>query len=276
MILAALVVAGCDPGARVQFIEEISATDPTVSRTQAPDDEGMLSVPSSRLGEVANDVGAVRYDLNSQKRAYLLEGDLAEGVSRTMGFLHLPQLAPDATGPRTVNILPFDSRKWGSVRVYDTGLCSMAPARSPIEATEALQWRNFAHFLVDTIDASFATRGGARTTDATFDVTLNASPPVAMPRNDAFRFSVVYNHVDFDSPCTSGTVTIRASVGLTRVMGELSNVPQCPTRADTSGGRQTIAGTADFPGIVHFLEVIVEGGELFAAKRTSRSPLTGG
>lgn len=173
------------PETTFRFIEPInndgeSVTFPVPTSANQAADAERLDVTASRITDV-------RYSIESRHTAFLLAGDLAEGLpgSRVaVEGLQLPALAP-GEDERTVNVREFDPEKWRSVRVYDRGMCSELV---PWEGEEGLA-QTLAQGLADTMNAQSAVRG-VRLLGGVFTPMLRADFPTneVQPPTDADGF----------------------------------------------------------------------------------------
>ncbi len=67
-----------------------------------------------------SDVSRVDYTLTPDHRPYLIQGDLSDGVTANAAFLHLPR-----SDYSTQSHTRADAALWQSVRIYDSGACSL-------------------------------------------------------------------------------------------------------------------------------------------------------
>lgn len=251
---------GCIPDAGVPFVEVISDTDPSITAAELLADESGTVLGTVRLGSVAGDVGAVRYDGDAQKRVYLLAGDVRAGVS-SGSVLHLPQQPvpwPDSTEPLTVDIDAFDPNQWMSLRAYDVGICSAFP---DVNFAPQLFWNDVATGLIQGLDAAFQSSiEGERLEPATFTPVLRAGSTYDA-QGDRFRISYSYkaDRIEddvFGIGCDDVSLAIDIELGWARRPAVISYPPQCLSESDPGLVIATDDGnTWDFVGVVESLEV---------------------
>lgn len=150
------VALGCDPERLDEAgVFTVFATDCRTSRAMVVRDREIAQFDGTSLGVVANDVGLARYRLGGQRRAWILEEDLEDGVTGG-DILRLPPLLP-GTLERELDVGPFDTSKWTSVRVSDVGYCSLEVGWGRVDLLAqqlGLPRGGFANLLTDAVDGS--------------------------------------------------------------------------------------------------------------------------
>jgi len=193
------------------------------------------------IGPVAGDVGRVRYNLDAQKRAFLLEGDLSTGIE-SGGWLHLPQMVP-GSALREQDITAFDSSKWHSFRVYDTGMCSTF-----------LPWDLYGLAFFLGIQNSFqASSENGRLTQGRLHPKLVALPGSGgvLSRDDdriVASFHLTADHLggrpsEFGIGCDGPSIDVDVEFAPERVDGAVCAVPQCLYPSAPGGCIQTADGS---------------------------------
>lgn len=123
MALLALAI-GCDTAG--QFIEVTAATNSELSQNLPAMVNGVTGAGPSYFDQTAGDMGGVRYRLDQQRRAFVLDSALGATASPTSKVIHLP-LTSSYSEVASHVITDLDpSKPWNSVRIYDTGECSLA------------------------------------------------------------------------------------------------------------------------------------------------------
>lgn len=128
-LLACVCLAACDPSEPpvLRFIEPMNtATIPPDSHLWLVAQGANQAADGARLATLAANVTDVRYSILDRHSAFLLRGDLAEGLPGAgdpLEGLQLPALAA-GTIERTEDVMALSPDKWSSLRVYDRGLCS--------------------------------------------------------------------------------------------------------------------------------------------------------
>ena len=263
MIVGSCLAGGCLPDGGIQFIEEIAADDATNTRADVLGQVSSTNIFPTDLGDIAGNIGSVRYAADDEKRPYLLTGDLRSGIAGGEA-LHLPQ--PPSTAPRTVSIAPFNPSQWTSVRVYDVGECSAPP--DPTFATQ-LFWPEIAELFVGALDKAIATssriRNGKRGEPARFTPVLRAireydDTTAGRGPADSLSVSAVYDadNVGGAFGCDDVRITISFTLGHRRVPGVI-HVPQFDTGRSCIGPFVDLAlddgFTYDFRGVLRDLVV---------------------
>ena len=125
-----VLTAACNPAEPLvlRFIEPMNTANPDrqESHTWFVPTDANQAAGVARLGRLNGRITDVRYSILDRESAFLLRGDLAQGLpgaNDPLEGLQLPALAPDTT-ERTEDVNAFHPDKWSSVRVYDRGLCS--------------------------------------------------------------------------------------------------------------------------------------------------------
>lgn len=253
------LLASCGPTPPGTF-EVIRASSPGTVRGFIVPDRLTIAGDPVVLGPLASDVGAVRYRLDDQRRAFLFTGDLGTGFSGGE-FLHLPLVAPGST-VRTVDITPFDTTKWRSFRVYDAGLCSAVAGWTAASGTLSVP------AIAPTIVAAFdgALSGNADCQQRFFRIQAAVVEPVLSGSEtrsgletptDRIRFSSVYRAQHAGLPgieCSPVHLTLSVEFGFRRIPGTLSSAAQCAPPDATP-----VPGTFDFEGVVGAIGVNVHG-----------------
>lgn len=121
-MLAVSLVTGCFPEVDPDDLEYFEVFNSAGDSHFSPLVPGRsVGADPARLDGIASDMVRAEYSISPQRRPFLLEENLAEGIMAG-DYLHLPQEAPDEIF-RTELIA--DPTKWNSFRVYDAGLCSL-------------------------------------------------------------------------------------------------------------------------------------------------------
>lgn len=252
LVWMALAGGACDPGTEVHYIEFRAASDPGIGRAFLLPEMQNTGGSSLALGPIAGNMGEVQYDLDEQMRAFLLPVNLTDFVF-SGEYLHLPRMEASTPTPRVVTIVPDDTPKWQSFRVYDAGACSqMQP------------WSVLAPVLVQGLTDGFVNSprvtNGSRVGEASVLPMLHATGADGRILNvDDDRIAI---HAEFHADrigepigtlgCDDSTVTINIEVGFRRSAGVLE-FPPC----STSGGALLLDDgfSFDFDGVVHSVRV---------------------
>jgi hypothetical protein len=134
-LMAVMLGFGCSNN----YFEITSDSDPDMSIRFTPSQTATVGAGPSFLGDIAGDMGQVRYRTDSEKRMFLLdstlEGRRRRGLQRLLfpparSFIRLP--ASDDV-ERELAIASLDpTKEWRSARLYDAGMCSaLAPLDWP-------------------------------------------------------------------------------------------------------------------------------------------------
>ncbi|GAB4111567.1 MAG: hypothetical protein OHK0013_47650 [Sandaracinaceae bacterium] len=218
-------------------------------------DREIAQLDGTSLGVVANDVGLARYRLGGQRRAWLLEEDLEDGVTGG-DILRLPPLFP-GTLERELDVGPFDTSKWMSVRVSDVGYCSLEVGWGRVDLLAerlGLPRGGFASLLTDAVDGALIGSenivGGRRVTTATVQPVFGSERVGRrLLPHDTVRFAADYqadlmtdNGTTFGAPLTCNHVTIRVDFEFSLERADtalISVAPQC-TGPGAPGGTLVI------------------------------------
>jgi hypothetical protein len=182
-----------------QFVRLISSSDPSVSEEFVLVDEQNLGAGEQQLPGVANDVGAVEYDIANDRRLFLFEQDLQDGI-RLGEYLQLPETLDPLEDSRVVI---DDPDKWQSFRAYDVGMCS-----------QLRSWELFADPLVG-FPANFADGFEGNLSVEGVNLVSSAVTPIiqAAPRNtvlsrdaDGMRVAIEMTAQRVSIPITPGDV----------------------------------------------------------------------
>lgn len=124
---ASMSIAACG-GAPEQVVDAFGTGGTTGFASFVPLPEGEVSGGFRELGELTGPVERLEYTLDTEKRLYLIRGDLnarLDPITGPIDTLRFPQtafLGAGALETRSVDV--GVDQNWGSLRVYDMGLCS--------------------------------------------------------------------------------------------------------------------------------------------------------
>ncbi|GAB4214015.1 MAG: hypothetical protein OHK0013_38410 [Sandaracinaceae bacterium] len=236
MILMGAVLAAwgmaCGPGDRLRFVE-LRTEDERRSDTFFAPFRATFSAPAARMRETRLDVGSARYDVADRQRVYLFDGDLQEGF-RGGRFLLLPQLAPDATGPRTLAIAALDPAKpWQSMRVYDVGACSALVPWRGVDGRSGIT-PPFAAAVDAAVLGNPAIVGAQRFGPVQFQPILQTRGDgrLSVDERDALELRARYDAREISGICFNGVrIELAVRIRLERRPGTIRRAPHTPAPA---------------------------------------------